>query len=172
MDQSSSPSLSAPLNGGQPEEASLAPATAGSRQTLRSRIFWFLAGAVVNYYCISTPFHYLKGHTSLSLTAISACSIGLSTTFFFLWNYFVNFRGDSRRRDALARYIAAVVVMWAVSSTTLSLLKHFDFNFSLRLAGRVPLDLDIVATQFFIGGFKFLLYHRWVFPVGKGQRRQ
>ena len=54
--------------------------------------------------------------------------------------------------------------MWALSSTILTLLKHFNFHFALSLA-RFPIDLDIVATQFFIGGFKFLVYHRWVFPV-------
>lgn len=137
------------------------------RQTLRSRVAWFLAGAVVNYLFISTPFKYLKAHTDLSVAAISACSVGLSTVFFFLWNYFINFRGDSRRRDALVRYLAAVVVMWALSSTTLTLLKQFNFHFSLTLAGWIPIDLDIVATQFFIGGFKFLVYHRWVFPVSR-----
>jgi len=136
------------------------------QQTLRSRIFWFFAGAAVNYLFIATPFKYLKVHTGLSVAAISACSIGLSTTFFFAWNYFINFRSDSRRRDALARYVAAVVVMWALSSTTLTILKHFNFNFSLSL-GRFPIDLDIVTTQVLIGGFKFLLYHRWVFPVAK-----
>jgi len=134
------------------------------QQTLRSRIFWFFAGAAVNYLFISTPFKYLKVHTGLSVGAISACSIGLSTSFFFAWNILVNFRSDARKRDALIRYVAAVVVMWALSSTLLTLLKHFDFHFSLSL-GRFPIDLDIVATQFFIGGFKFLVYHRWVFPV-------
>jgi hypothetical protein len=136
-----------------------------AKQTLRSRLFWFLVGAVVSYLFISTPFKYLKAHTSLSLTAISGCSVGLSMTFFFVWNYFVNFRGDSRRRDALARYLVAVVIMWALSSTTLSLLKHIHFHYAFNLGNRIPIDLDIVATQFFFGGFKFLLYHCWVFPV-------
>ncbi len=136
-----------------------------SQQTLQSRILWFVAGAGVNYLFIATPFKYLQIHTTLSVAAISACSIGLSTSFFFLWNYFVNFKGDSRRRDALARYVAAVVCMWALSSLTLTLLKHVDFHLALSLPGGFPIDLDIVATQLFIGGFKFLVYHRWVFPV-------
>jgi len=138
-----------------------------SRQTLRSRLFWFFVGAGVSYLFIATPFKYLNAHTDLSVAAISACSVGLSTVFFFVWNYFINFRGDSRRRDALARYLVAVVVLWALSSTTLTLLKHLDFHFALSLLGKFPIDLDIVATQCFIGGFKFLVYHRWVFPVSK-----
>ncbi|MEI6562570.1 MAG: hypothetical protein WCO68_10910 [Verrucomicrobiota bacterium] len=138
-----------------------------SRQTLHSRLFWFFVGAGVSYLFIATPFKYLKVHTDLSVAAISACSVGLSTVFFFVWNYFINFRSDARRRDALARYLVAVLVLWALSSTTLTLLKHFDFHFALSLLGRFPIDLDIVATQCFIGGFKFLVYHRWVFPVSK-----
>ena len=149
-------------------QAPARPAQPKSAQTLQSRIFWFLVGAVVNYVVISTPFKYLKLHTDLSVTAISACSVGISTAFFFVWNYFVNFRGDSRRRDALARYLAAVCCMWAAQSTLLSALKHVNFNV---LGGRLPIDLDIVATQFFIGGFKFLLYHFWVFPVSSGAGR-
>ena len=136
-----------------------------SRQTLQSRLFWFFAGAGISYLFISTPFKYLSAHTQLSVAAISGCSVGLSTVFFFVWNYFINFRGDSRRRDALARYLVAVVVMWALSSATLTLLKHVDFRLAVTLLGRIPIDLDIVATQVFIGGFKFLVYHRWVFPV-------
>lgn len=146
-------------------QATALPAQSKSEQTLQSRIFWFLVGAVVNYVVISTPFKYLKLHTDLSVTAISACSVGISTAFFFVWNYFVNFRGNSRRRDALARYLAAVFCMWAAQSTLLSALKHVNFN----LGARLPIDLDIVATQFFIGGFKFLLYHFWVFPVNSRQ---
>ena len=146
------------------------PEAAKRQQALRSRIFWFLAGAVVNYLFIATPFKYLRTHTGLSVSVISACSVGLSSTFFFGWNYFINFRSDSRRRDALARYLVAVVALWMLSSATLSFLKHFDFHFAFSLAHRFPIDLDIVATQFFIAGFKFLVYHRWVFPLSKAGR--
>jgi hypothetical protein len=152
----SDPQPSPPLSSGK----------AKRQQTLRVRVFWFMAGAVVNYLFISTPFNYLKIHTGMSLAAISACSVGLSTSFFFVWNYFINFRGNSRKRDALLRYVIAMIVMWAVSSTMLTVLKHCDFHLALSL-GSFPIDLDIVATQFFIGGFKFLVYHRWVFPLTK-----
>ena len=136
------------------------------RQALRSRFIWFLAGAAVNYLLISTPFKWLKANTELPIWALSACSIGVATCFFFVWNYFVNFRTDSRKRDALPRYVAAVICMWALSSTTLTILKHFNANFAFSI-GHIPLDLDIVATQFFLSGLKFFLYHKWVFPVAK-----
>lgn len=133
---------------------------------LRSRIFWFLAGASVNYLLIATPFKWLRAHTSLPIWAISACSLGISTGFFFTWNYFINFRTDARKRDALARYLTAVACMWVLSSATLTLLKHFNAHMAFSL-GRFPLDLDIVATQFFLSGLKFFLYHIWVFPLPK-----
>jgi amino acid transporter len=140
--------------------ASVAPRP---RQVLNARIFWFLVGSIVNYLMISTPFNYLKAHTQLSVFTISACSIGFSTVFFFLWNYFINFRTDSRKRDALARYVAAVACMWALSFNLLAFLKQHDFHRSFSLLGR-SLDLDIIATQFLLGGLKFVLYNFWVFP--------
>jgi putative flippase GtrA len=136
------------------------------RQMLRSRVFWFLAGASVNYLLISTPFRWLRANTELPIWAVSACSLGISTTFFFAWNYFINFRTDSRKRDALARYLSAVACMWVLSSATLTLLKHFDAHLAFSV-GRFPLDLDIVATQFFLSGLKFFLYHKWAFPLPK-----
>jgi GtrA-like protein len=138
-------------------------------QHLRSRIFWFLAGAGVNYLLISTPFKWLKTHTGMANWAVSACSFGVSTSFFFVWNYFINFRTDARKRDALARYLTAVLLMWAASSAILTGLKHFDLNPILRI-GRysLGLDRDIIATQFCLSGLKFFLYHKWVFPLARG----
>jgi hypothetical protein len=135
-----------------------------SRQALRMRFLWFLAGSGVNYLLISTPFNWLKAHTDLSDWTIAGCSMAVSTSVFFVWNYFVNFRTDTRKRDALPRYILAVGCMWLLSSTTLGFLKHHDFHFALNL-GRFPIDLDIIATQFFLSGLKFFLYHKWVFPL-------
>ena len=137
-----------------------------NRQMLRARLVWFLAGAAVNYLLIATPFKWLHTHTELPIWAVSACSLAISTSFFFAWNYFVNFRTDARKRDAFARYLQAVALMWLLSTITLTLLKHFNAHLAFSV-GRIPLDLDIVATQFFLSGFKFLLYHHWVFPLPK-----
>jgi putative flippase GtrA len=143
-----------------------APGKSQCQQKLRSRIFWFLAGAGVNYLLIATPFKWLTKHTALPIWAISACSIGVSASFFFLWNYFINFRTHARKRDALPRYIAAVLCMWAASSATLTGLKLFNAHLSLSIGG-YPLDLDVIATQFFLSGLKFFLYHTWVFPLAR-----
>jgi putative flippase GtrA len=136
------------------------------RQALRMRFFWFLAGAGLNYLLISTPFKWLQANTELPIPALAACSVGVATTFFFFWNYFINFRTDARKRDAFPRYVTAVAFMWLLSSTLLTILKHFNAQMAFSL-GQFPLDLDIVATQFFLAGLKFFLYHKWVFPVPK-----
>ncbi len=141
------------------------PMSSKSRQTYR-RLFWFLSGAVFNYLLIATPFKWLRLHTELPVWAVSGCSIAVGSVAFFFWNYFVNFRTDARKRDALSRYCCAVVLMWATSSGVLTLLKGFDARMHLDF-GPVHVDLDVVATQFFLSWLKFLLYHLWVFPLPK-----
>jgi hypothetical protein len=143
-----------PLRGGTP------------RNPLFSRVFWFLAGAGLNYALISVPFKYLRAHSDLPVWAVSGLSMGVASTFFFIWNTQVNFRTGGRKRDALLRYSIAVGVMWALSSATLTFLKGFNAEMHFQM-GRFPLDLDVVATQFFLSGLKFALYHFWVFPVPK-----
>lgn len=138
-------------------------------QQTRMRLFWFIAGAGVNYLLIATPFKWLRAHTELPIWQISAASLGVSTSFFFVWNYFINFRTDSRKRDALVRYIVAVAIMFTLSTALLTTLKHFNFHMQASL-GRFPLDLDVIATQFFLAGLKFFLYHKWVFPVATDLR--
>jgi hypothetical protein len=151
----------------QPADGEGEPVAAPKRQALRSRVFWFLVGAIVNYILISTPFNYLKTHTALPALVISGCSVGVGTVFFFFWNYFVNFRSDVGRRDALVRYLFAVGILWMASSSVLTLLKMWDFHFALHFPGGKPvnLDFDVVATQLFTGWLKFLIYHFWVFPA-------
>ena len=137
----------------------------GRPQPLRARLFWFGAGAVLNYVLISTPFNWLETHTTLPIWAISACSVGVSTALLFVWNYFVNFRTDVRDRMVLVRYVAAVVLLWALSSSVLTALKHIDARLAFNVAG-TAIDFDIVGTQCVLAGLKFLLYHKWVFPQG------
>lgn len=132
------------------------------------RFIWFLVGGVVNYLLIAKPFKYLQAHTTLSLDAISYCSMGVSAVCFFFWNYFVNFRTDSRKRDSLARYIVAVIVVWAISSNLLKFFKGFDSHMRFNL-GNFPIDLDVVATQACLGWLKFIVYHKWAFPAPKAE---
>jgi hypothetical protein len=79
----------------------------------------------------------------------------------------VNFRTDSRKRDAFARYLAAVAMLYVMSTTLLTVFKHFNAHLGLNL-GRFPIDLDVVATQLCLSWLKFIVYHKWAFPVAKG----
>lgn len=139
------------------------------QQPLRARVLWFGVGAVVNYLLITTPFRWLAANTSLPVWAISASSVGVATSFFFGWNYFVNFRTEARAGTVLGRYLAAVVVMWLLASAMLTLLKHIDLDLASSI-GNTTLDLDVIGTQFFLGGLKFTLYHKWVFPASRPTR--
>ena len=138
--------------------------TTAQRQSMIHRIMWFFAGAGMNYLLIATPFKYLRyNHPDWPILLVSACSVGVSTTFFFFWNYFVNFRTDSRKRDAFARYLTAVIVLGLISTGLLAAFKHFNV---LKLQS-FPLDLDVVVLQLCFGPLKFLVYHFWAFPVAK-----
>ena len=137
--------------------------TSAQRQPVIHRLLWFFAGAGMNYLLIATPFKYLRTHTDWPTLLISACSVGVSTTFFFFWNYFVNFRTDARKRDAFARYLTAVIVLGLISTGLLAAFKSFNV---LKLQS-FPLDLDVVVLQLCFGPLKFLVYHKWAFPVAK-----
>jgi hypothetical protein len=151
------------------------PAAPRKKQSVAARLLLFFAGAGVNYLLISTPLEYLRNHyPSLPDMVNAGLSLGVSATFFFFWNYFVNFRTGSRKRDALARYVVAAAGLWALSSLTLGLFNHIDLHPHIYLdlrhfIGVRPFNInrDVVATQFFLGGFKFLIYHYWAFPAHK-----
>jgi hypothetical protein len=136
-------------------------------QSTGQRIIWFLVGAVVNYLLISTPYGWLKKNTEFAPWALAACSLAVSTTFFFIWNYFVNFRTASRKREAFPRYLAVVAVMYVISTSLLTLFKSIKGGLELQVAGS-PIDLDIVALQLCLGWVKFIVYHKWAFPAAKG----
>lgn len=135
------------------------------KNVLWVRIFWSLAGSVVNYLLIATPFKYLSHHTQLPTIAISAMSYAVGVTVFFFWNYFVNFRTAMHKHEALKRYLLVATTMYLLQSLILTGLKSVNFHHSLGI-GRFALDLDVIATQV-LGSFKFILYHLWAFPVEK-----
>lgn len=135
-------------------------------RTLQRRIVWFLAGSVLNYLLIATPFKYLRAYTELPVWQVSAASIGVGTLFFFLWNYFVNFRTDSPKRAAFGRYLVAVPFFYVMSTVLLTTFKHVNAQFAANL-GAFPIDLDVVVTQLCLAWLKFLVYHKWAFPAPK-----
>ena len=154
--------------------ATSAPAAPRKKQSIVARLLLFFAGAGVNYLLISTPLKYLTHHHPTWPGMVNAgLSLGVSATFFFFWNYFVNFRTGSRKRDALVRYLIAAVALWALSSLALGALTRIDLHPYIELGIRQwKLNRDVIATQFCLGGFKFLLYHLWAFPPAKQGSRE
>lgn len=143
------------------------PDATREKQSVWMRVLWFGVGAGVSYLLISTPLAYLtKHHPEWPDIMKSGLSVGVGSTFFFFWNYFVNFRTGSSKRDALARYVAAVALLWALQSLALWLFKSIDKQPFVHLLG-LNINRDVVATQFSLGGFKFLIYHFWAFPAHK-----
>lgn len=128
-------------------------------------MLWFGVGAVLNYVLIAVPFRWLSAHAHWPVWVSSACSVGVAAIFFLAWNVFVNFRTDGRLATVLPRYLPAAAGMWLLSSAVLTMLKHIDVNLASKV-GNIPLDFDVIGTQCFLAGLKFVLYHSWVFPVG------
>jgi len=140
------------------------------KQSIGVRFALFLLGAVVNYLLISTPLAYLKHHHPGMPEALKvALSVSVSAAFFFFWNYFVNFRTGSRKRDALARYLIAAGSLLALQYLVLWLLNGADKHPFVHLV--ININRDVVATQLCLGGFKFLIYHYWAFPAHKEPSR-
>ena len=144
-----------------------------SKQSIGVRFLLFLAGAVLNYLLISTPLKYLKhNHPGLPDMVTTGLSVIVGMSFFFLWNYFVNFRTGSRKRDALVRYIIAAATLGGLQWLVLWTFTHLDKNpyvylGALHFIGLSALHInrDVVAAQLCLGGFKFLVYHYWAFPT-------
>ena len=146
---------------------SSAPIPTTAKRTLQLRILLFLVGAVVNYLLIATPLQWLEANAkNLPGYLRAGISVGVSSSFFFFWNYFVNFRTDSRKRDAFGRYVATVAILWALSTSILTMFKSFDANMAFALLGK-QIDLDVIATQACFGWLKFIIYHKWAFPVAR-----
>lgn len=140
-------------------------AAAPRKQSVSLRFALFLVGGVVNYLLISAPLAYLKHHHPAMPEFVKVgLSVTVSTTFFFFWNYFINFRTGSRKRDALVRYLIAAGSLWALQWLILWALNGIDEH---PLLWAFKINRDVVATQFCLGGFKFLIYHYWAFPAHK-----
>ena len=101
---------------------------------------------------------YFQWRTGPSL----AVSFAIMTCFFFVWNYFVNFRTSVVWHDCLWRYLGSVGVCYG-----LNLLITFTAIKRLGAEGSLHRFLIIAGVLSVTGGVKFLLYHFWVFPHGK-----
>ncbi len=120
---------------------------------------WFVVGGIgsAGANTLFTQFfdHTLHWRTGPSL----AVSFGIMTTFFFFWNYFINFRTSVVWKDCLWRYLGSVAVCYG-----LNLLISFSAIKKLGVEGSLARLAIITVVLSITGGVKFLLYHFWVFP--------
>ena len=129
------------------------------QQPVIERIIWFVVGGVgsAGMNTLMTQFfdHTLGWRTGPSLSV----SFAIMTSFFFFWNYFINFRISAVWRDCLWRYLLSVAVCYGLNVLiSFSAIKKFGAEKSLQRFFIIAAVLSIT------GGVKFLLYHFWVFP--------
>ncbi|MEA3186393.1 MAG: hypothetical protein QOD99_223 [Chthoniobacter sp.] len=125
-------------------------------------MLWFVVGGVgsAGMNTLLTQFfdHQLRWRTGPSL----AVSFAIMTVFFFLWNYFINFRTSVNWHECLWRYLGSVAVCYGINLLiSFSAIKRFGAEKSWQRF------LIIAGVLSITGGVKFLLYHFWVFPHGK-----
>jgi hypothetical protein len=125
------------------------------RQSLRSRVFWFVVGGLISTGLNAGPFKLLKINTALPSWAAYGLSLSFVTLLFAFWNYHINFTTQHGWKSCLARYIVAVIICAGINYCVASPLLVRWENLWLPI---------IAAVQIGMGGIKFLIYHFWVYP--------
>ena len=128
--------------------------------SLKSWSFWrrvilFGLGGAIFYVCNTSIFLFLWRDLGWSKEIAYALSLTLMTGFTFAWSYFVNFRTTVSWRSCAKRYFLILLSCYAAN--------YVMVQIGLYLMPTRP-KLVILATQVLIAGYKFLIYHFWVFP--------
>jgi putative flippase GtrA len=127
--------------------------------SIYSRIFWFILGGPLSIGINWTIFYLTHHRLGLSEGVALLISLTTVTLIFSLWNYFLNFRTSRNWGECLPRYIAALGCCYAINYLiTLTGIKQFAHDLKLLQFG------VMVGSTFLVSGFKFLLYHYWVYP--------
>ena len=125
-------------------------------KTLLKRVFWFGVGGVASVALNAGLFHLLHTHFAWIRFAAYATSLLTINLLQFVWNYFVGFTSTEH---------------WTVSArrqfTTLVAANGLNYGLVMLFQGVFPRwpEAVIAVVQVFISGFKFLLYHYWVYPA-------
>jgi putative flippase GtrA len=128
------------------------------KQSLLSRLCWFVVGGLISVALNIGPFHWMRTRTSLSDGAALAISLTCVTLIFSVWNYFINFRTRRGWRECQMRYLAAVGFCYLLTySLALSGIKQWGHTNTLAYC-------IVAGAQIGVAGLKFFLYHFWVYP--------
>jgi hypothetical protein len=131
------------------------------------RVFWFGVGGVLSILFNAGLFGFLTAGLFLGRHLLIAglhinrylaygSSLAAVNVLLFVWNYFVGFRTTSHWTVAARRQAVCI------GSSNL-----LNYAFEVILQGIFPQwqSAVIAAVQIFIAGFKFVLYHYWVYPA-------
>jgi hypothetical protein len=121
-----------------------------------TRIFWFVLGGVLSIFLNTDLFRLLNGRLHWNRYLAYGVSLATVNVLLFAWNYFVGFRTTARLAVAARRQ--------AVCMGSSNLL---NYALVMMFQGVFPgWPTAVIATvQILIAGFKFVLYHYWVYPA-------
>ena len=126
-----------------------------NRATLM-RIFWFGVGGVLSILFNAGLFRLLTAELGWNRYLAYGVSLAAVNVLLFVWNYFVGFRTSAHWTVAARRQVVCI------GSANL-----LNYALVMVLQGVFPRwpEAVIAAVQILIAGFKFVLYHYWVYPT-------
>jgi hypothetical protein len=121
-----------------------------------TRIFWFVLGGVLSIFLNANLFRLLSAELHWSRYLAYGISLASVNVLLFVWNYFVGFRTTAPWSVAARRQAVCI------GSSNL-----LNYALVMLLQGVFPRwTAAVIATvQILIAGFKFVIYHYWVYPA-------
>ena len=120
------------------------------------RIFWFGVGGALSILLNTGLFRLLTTGLRWSQPLAYGVSLAAVNVLLFVWNYFVGFRTTTHWTVAARRQVVCIA--------SSNLLNYALVMILLGVFPRWP-EAVIAAVQVLIAGFKFVLYHYWVYPA-------
>jgi len=121
-----------------------------------TRLFWFVVGGVLSIGVNAGLFRVFSMYFGWNRFVAYGLSLAIINVLLFFWNYFVGFETKAH---------------WSVSATRqavcLAVANGLNYLLVMVLQGLFPRwpEVIIALVQVFIAGFKFVLYHWWVYPA-------
>ena len=127
----------------------------GAAPSFLKRFLWFGAGGVLSIAVNAGLFRLFSGYFGWNRYLAYALSLGIVNVLLFIWNYHVGFRTEQHWTVAATRQAACIGSANFLNYALVMLLQGFF--------PRWP-EAVIALVQIFIAGFKFVIYHYWVYP--------
>lgn len=124
-------------------------------KALLMRLVWFVVGGVASIGLNIGLFNLFHVYIGWNRFLSYALALSISGVLLFLWNYFVGFRTKRHLVGSAWRHAVSLGVAYAL-----------DYTLVVILHGMFPArhNLVIAAVKIAVAGFKFGIYHFWVYP--------